>query len=119
MANENASANGDAAGAGGDGPTGAAPGAAQGADGNDVRRVIWNDADMASTFANVVNVLNTREEFTLLFGTNRTWNMTDGGDVTVDLSNRIVLTPYAAKRLMALLQARVDDYEKRYGKMQF
>ena len=112
MANEPAANGTDAS----EAPT-AGTGAEQ--DGQSARRVIWNDDDMQSTFANVVNVLNTREEFTLLFGTNRTWNMGDGGDVRVDLSNRIVLTPYAAKRLLALLKARVDDYERRFGEMQF
>lgn len=81
-------------------------------------KIVWDDAGMQTSFANVINVLNTREEFTLLFGTNQSWNLNSSREVTVRLSNRIVLTPYAAKRLATLLLARVVDYEQRFGKMQ-
>ena len=78
-------------------------------------RVVWDDSKMATTFANVVNVLSTREEMALLFGTNQTWNAIETGELTVQLSNRVVLTPYAAKRLLLLLTNRLRDYESRYG----
>jgi Protein of unknown function (DUF3467) len=78
-------------------------------------RVVWNDSQIATTFANVVNVLSTREEMALLFGTNQTWNALETKELVVQLSNRIVLTPYAAKRLMILLTNRVREYESRYG----
>lgn len=77
--------------------------------------VIWNDAQMATIFANVINIINTREEFSLFFGTNQTWNPVTNHQLVVDLSNRIVLTPYAAKRLHLLLSERLADYEKRFG----
>lgn len=83
----------------------------------EITRIKWDDSHLQTSFANVINVINTREEFTLLFGTNQTWNMTDTRELTVRLSNRVVLTPYAAKRLMTLLSARVHDYEKRFGEM--
>ncbi|MBC7938860.1 MAG: DUF3467 domain-containing protein [Chitinophagaceae bacterium] len=78
-------------------------------------RVVWNDAAMDSSFANVINVVNTREEFILLFGTNRSWNPAEAQEWKVDLSNRITLTPHAAKRLQILLQQRLQDYEERVG----
>jgi hypothetical protein len=78
-------------------------------------RVTWDDSKMVTTFANVVNVLVTREELTLLFGMNQTWNASQSKELTVQLSNRIVLTPYAAKRLLTLLTARMRDYETRVG----
>ncbi|HYM03575.1 MAG TPA: DUF3467 domain-containing protein [Stellaceae bacterium] len=78
-------------------------------------RVVWDDSKMTTSFANVVNVLSTREEMALLFGTNQTWNALELGALTVQLSNRIVLTPYAAKRLSVLLQNRIKDYESRFG----
>jgi hypothetical protein len=78
-------------------------------------RVNWDDSRMATTFANVVNVLVTREELTLLFGMNQTWNAQQTRELTVQLSDRIVLTPYAAKRLLTLLTARMRDYEERIG----
>jgi hypothetical protein len=80
-------------------------------------RVVWDDSSMHSSFANVINVINTREEFTLLFGTNQTWNVAGSKELTVKLSNRIVLTPYAAKRLVTLLNQHVADYESRFGAM--
>ncbi len=73
---------------------------------------------MATSFANVINVINTREEFTLLFGTNQTWNLPSSRELTVKLSNRVVLTPFAAKRLLMILAARVQDYEQRFGTLQ-
>jgi hypothetical protein len=53
----------------------------------------------------------------MLFGTNQSWNVAGSGEVRVLLSNRVVLTPHAAKRLLTLLAARVEEYEKRFGKM--
>jgi len=78
-------------------------------------RVNWDDSSMVTTFANVVNVLVTREELTLLFGMNHTWNASQTKELSVQLSDRIVLTPYAAKRLLTLLTARMRDYEERVG----
>ncbi len=80
-------------------------------------RVNWDDSQMQTSFANVINVINSREEFTLLFGTNQTWNVAGSNSLTVKLSNRIVLTPYAAKRLHTLLGQHVKDYEERFGVM--
>lgn len=78
-------------------------------------KVTWDDRKMTTTFANVVNVLATREEVTILFGINQTWNTAQSKDLTVELSNRMVLTPYAAKRLLTLLHARMAEYEARLG----
>jgi hypothetical protein len=81
-------------------------------------RVTWDDSKMGTSFANVVNVLATREEMTLLFGTNQTWNAAASNELVVTLSDRIVLTPYAAKRLAVLLDRRVQEYEQRFGKLE-
>ena len=79
-------------------------------------RVVWDDSKMKTSYANVCNVLGTREEIMLLFGANQAWH---GGqkEVTVVLSDRIVLNPYAAKRLMSLLQQGLKEYESRYGEL--
>lgn len=82
-------------------------------------RVVWKDDNMSSSFANVVNVFSTREEMTLLFGTNETWNALNSEELVVNLSDRIVLTPFAAKRLSILLDRRVKEYEERFGKLEF
>jgi len=79
-------------------------------------RVVWDDAAMRTSYANVSNVLGTREEITLLFGSNQTWQPGQG-DVRVILSDRIVLNPYAAKRLMLLLERGLKEYESRFGQL--
>lgn len=80
-------------------------------------RINWDDSQMASSYANVVNARASREEVTLFFGTNRTWNVDDLNKVVVNLTNRIILNPHAAKRLLTLLAAVLADYEKRHGKI--
>ncbi len=77
--------------------------------------VKWDDSSMSTSYANVINVASTREELTLFFGTNQTWNLRDSGEVTVQLSNRIVLNPYAAKRLWVLVGNVLKEYENRFG----
>lgn len=56
----------------------------------------WDGSKMRSTYANVCNVSSTREEVTLLFGINKNWHAGQK-DLTVELSDRMVLNPYAAK----------------------
>lgn len=79
-------------------------------------QIIWDDAHMATSYANVSNVLGTREEIMLLFGANQAWN-TGQKEVRVILSNRIVLNPYAAKRLLTMLEMGLKEYESRYGEL--
>ncbi len=76
----------------------------------------WDHSGMSTSYANVVNVSSTREEVTLLFGTNQTWH-TGQPELTVKLSDRIIISPFAAKRLLALLQNVVTQYETRFGKL--
>ena len=80
--------------------------------------VQWNDKSMTTHFANVVNVQSTREQVDLFFGTNQTWNVSDGAAVSVDLTNRIILTPFAAKRLLTVLGGVLREYESRHGSLQ-
>ncbi len=75
----------------------------------------WVDGKMATQFANVVNVQGTREQIELFFGTNRTWNTAQSTHVTVDLSSRMILTPFAAKRLWSVLGGVLREYETRHG----
>ncbi len=77
--------------------------------------VEWDDSEMSSSHANVVNATSTREEVNLFFGTNETWKASETREFHVKLNNRIVLSPYAAKRLWILLGAVLKQYEKRFG----
>ena len=76
----------------------------------------WNDQNMRNTYANVCNVSSTKEEVTLLFGTNQAWRQGQE-EVAIDLSDRIMMSPHAAKRLQRLLSNVVDEYEKRFGSL--
>lgn len=78
-------------------------------------KVKWDDSGMKSSYANVCNVTSTREEMTFYFGTNQSIYTGKEEEVTVQLSDRIVLNPYAAKRLLMLLSKVVGEYEKRFG----
>lgn len=75
----------------------------------------WNDETMQTTFANVVNIRGTREQVEFFYGTNRTWDVQRDGPVRVDLTNRIIMTPYAAKRMHRILSGVLKEYEARHG----
>lgn len=79
-------------------------------------KIIWDDTNMRSVYANVSNVAGGREEIVILFGMNQAWHAAQE-EVRVQLTDRIVLSPFAAKRLSLLLNNVINDYEKRYGKM--
>lgn len=79
-------------------------------------QIAWDDSKMVTSYANVCNVLGTREEIMVLFGSNQAWQ-SDQKEVKVTLSNRIVLNPYAAKRLMTMLEMGLKEYEARYGEL--
>ena len=78
--------------------------------------VKWDDSAMKTSYANVCNVASTREEVTLLFGTNQTWH-SGQKEVSVRLSDRIILSPFAAKRLALLVSGVIAEYEKRFGSL--
>jgi hypothetical protein len=79
--------------------------------------VKWDDANMRSTYSNVCNVTGTREELVLLFGVHQAWR-SGATEVTVQLQERIILNPFAAKRLNLLLTRVLREYESRYGPLE-
>ena len=76
--------------------------------------VKWDTSQMSSAYANVCNVNSTREEVVLMFGTNERWNP-EAAELTVKLSHRLIMSPYAAKRLHLLLGNIMQQYEQRFG----
>lgn len=84
--------------------------------GAEVQKVVWDDSRMNTSYSNVCNVLGSREEITLLFGANQAWH-SGQKEVKVMLSDRVVLNPYAAKRLATLLERVLKEYETRYGEL--
>ncbi len=79
-------------------------------------QVKWDDSNMKSSYANVCNVMSTREEVVLLFGINQAWHAGQK-EVTVQLTDRIILSPFAAKRLSLLLTNLVREHESRFGQL--
>ena len=77
-------------------------------------KVRWENASTQSVYSNVCNVAGTREEIVLLFGMNQAFNATEN-EMTIQLSNRIIVSPFVAKRLAQLLNNVVADYENKYG----
>ena len=77
-------------------------------------QVKWDDSNMKSSYANVCNVMSTREEVVLMFGVNQAWHAGQK-EVTVQLTDRIILSPHAAKRLSILLSGLVKQHEDRFG----
>ena len=77
-------------------------------------KINWEDTQMKTSYANVCNVASTREEVIVFFGTNQAWKGVEE-EVTVQLSDRIILSPFAAKRLSILLGNVLKEYESRFG----
>jgi hypothetical protein len=74
----------------------------------------WDDSNLKSSYANVCNVSTTREEVVLVFGINQAWERGQN-EIHVQLTDRLILSPFAAKRLAGLLTNVITDYEKRFG----
>jgi hypothetical protein len=78
--------------------------------------VRFDDADITNAYANVCNVSSSREEVVLVFGMNNAWER-DASEVRVKLNSRVILSPFAAKRLAMLLDSVIKQYEARFGAM--
>lgn len=77
-------------------------------------KIIWNDKEMVSTYANVCNVAASQDEIMLLFGTSEAWNSAQK-NVLVNLKQRILMTPSSAKRFAELLNRTLEEYDKKKG----
>ena len=79
-------------------------------------RIHLNAAGLKSAYANVCDVKCTREEVYLNFGVTKPWEQ-NPAEVEIELSNRLVMSPYAAKRLLLVLGQRIAEYEKLFGEL--
>ena len=61
-------------------------------------QIRMDDSKMETTYANICNVSFSREELTLLFGMSKNWHASQK-EVVVEMTDRMVLNPYVAKRL--------------------
>lgn len=80
-------------------------------------KVNWDTSNMRSSYANVCNVTSTREEVVLMFGINQAFSGEENA-VTVQLNDRLILSPFAAKRLAQLLNNVIGQYESRFGSLE-
>jgi hypothetical protein len=79
-------------------------------------KIVWDDTAMHSVYANVTNVTGGREELILLFGMNQAWQPGQK-EIKVQLTERVVLSPFAAKRLAFLLNNTLAEYERQFGSL--
>src|SRR6266699_320103 len=77
--------------------------------------VKWDTTNLRSSYANFCNANSTHEEVVLNFGVNKTWERGSQDALDIELNHRIVLSPFAAKRLSDLMQQLMKEYETRYG----
>ena len=77
-------------------------------------KIRWDDTGMKSSYANVCNVASTREEVVLLFGVNQAWQAGQA-EIPIQLTDRIIMSPFVAKRLALLLGNVLREYEGRFG----
>ena len=82
----------------------------------DQARVRWATSQLKSSYCNVANATSTREEVVLNFGVNQNWDRMQQ-DFEIELQHRIILSPFAAKRLSDLLAKLIKEYETRYGEL--
>lgn len=75
----------------------------------------WETGNLQSSYANFCNANSTREEVVLNFGVNKSWERGPKSELAIELNHRIVLSPFAAKRLAQLLEKLMKEYESRYG----
>jgi hypothetical protein len=80
-------------------------------------KIIWDQTGIKSAYANVFNVTGGREEIALHFGRKEA---PDAGrnEMPVRLTNRILMSPSAAKRFAVMLNSGIRDYEDRYGPLE-
>jgi hypothetical protein len=79
-------------------------------------KIRWDDTNMKSSYANFCNVASTREEFVLLFGVNQGWQAGQP-EIPIQLTDRIIMSPFVANRLAPLLTNVLREYETRFGSL--
>jgi hypothetical protein len=78
------------------------------------QKVSFDTSNLKSSYANVCTMNSTREEVVLNFGLNQSWERS-ADTVTIELNNRIILSPFAAQRLHDMLEKLLGEYRSRYG----
>ncbi len=79
-------------------------------------QVRWSTVNLKSSYANVCTATSTREEVVLNFGINQTWER-GMKELEIELTNRIILSPFAAMRTLETLKRLMAEYQTRYGEL--
>ena len=79
--------------------------------------VVWDEENARSVYANIFNVAGSQEEFVLSLGMNHSWG-SGQKELKVKMTDRIIMSPFAVKRLAKLLNVVIRKFESRYGTLQ-
>ncbi len=90
--------------------------AADAKDASNEPRVKWKVDQLKSSYVNFVNANSTQEEVVLNFGMNNSWDRA-AREIEIELAHRVVMSPFAAKRMADMLNKLVAQYEGRYGEL--
>ena len=77
----------------------------------------WDDSNIRTAYANICNIVSTREEVILMFGMNQRMDM-ENNELIIELSDRLVLNPYAAKRVAQSLNSVIEQYEEKFSEIE-
>jgi hypothetical protein len=77
-------------------------------------RLRLDDSAAQTCYANYANVTSTREETVLIFGMIQAFNRAQN-EVPVRVTERIVMTPFVARRLSKMLINLLQNYEAQFG----
>ncbi len=92
--------------------------------GQKIVRLRVNQSDMESTYANSFRPVASTEELMLDFGINQTYPVNDGkedgpsAEIVFNVSSRVIINFYTAKRLAMALGQLVNKYEADFGEIQ-
>ena len=77
-------------------------------------RLRLDDTGMQTSYANYANVTSTREETVLMFGMIQAYRQAQN-EVPVQLHDRVVMSPFVARRLSKMLINLLQNYETQFG----
>lgn len=80
------------------------------------QKIKWNFENIKSSYVNFANANSTKEEVVLNFGLNNSWDRSQP-EMEIEISHRVMMSPFAAKRLAELLTKLVAEYEARHGNL--
>ncbi len=88
------------------------PQAAQAAAAQQTQQITIDDSKAFTAYANYFHVTGTAEEMVIDFGLNA---QPGGTNRPVGITQRVVLNPYTAKRLLAVLHMSIQRHEATFG----